>query len=557
MAAPTYVSAENPDIKHKVDTFSSLALKYKFVLGLGKRSRILLLGPYYQAISQDLRQYFADVHSAVSPGDASRVAAGNSYDLVCLDAYSDWTDDRVDELITTARSYLADNGTLVVAATNRLSIERFLAYLRRRVVNLMQGQTPGGYRKALAAVGLSRVTEFMVFPSLRTADEYVTTAHGDIELPAYVSFLHKIFHRLGFFRYVHGDFLYIATVESGGGLDAFMKLVDGQIAAGGHAHEPLQLERFDMRDRGALMFMLSDSAKNRRVVARVAVSGGVNSVIARNTSFTDSIHSLPRLDARIMGLVPKTIAAFEYRDGFVYVENRIRGVLVWKVSGDSRIERRAYTESFDFINAFNIATATEKIVDSDLFDEMIGHDLDSIEAAMDEYEGIGVIVRHIGSHLRRHFMHRSVATVWGHGDFGYGNILCDPASGEIHGVIDWDTHVQNELPGVDFCNLVLQKTSVDYNGDVAKTMEALSRAIEHSGALDVTLPEYGNGHFHITTLDYEVCLCLAGLRMIKRSIPYRKEFLLRKAGYAEILRVVDRIMTKTMNKNTPAPDVSA
>jgi hypothetical protein len=75
--------------------------------------------------------------------------------------------------------------------------------------------------------------------------------------------------------------------------------------------------------------------------------------------------------------------------------------------------------------------------------------------------------------------------------------------------------------------------------------------------LDVTLPEYGNGHFHITTLDYEVCLCLAGLRMIKRSIPYRKEFFLRKAGYAEILRVVDRIMTKIMNTNTPAPDVSA
>ena len=119
-------------------------------------------------------------------------------------------------------------------------------------------------------------------------------------------------------------------------------------------------------------------------------------------------------------------------------------------------------------------------------------------------------------------------------------------------MIDWDTYVLNELPGVDFCNLVLQKTSVEYTGNVARTMEELSRTIQLFGVLDATLPQYGNGKLPVTELDYTVCLCLAGLRMIKRSIPYRKEFLLRKADYAEILRVVDRILRKKMNKNATA-----
>lgn len=555
MAAPIHVSPENQSVNHKVDTFSSIALKYQFLFGLNKESRILLVGPYYQAIAQDLRQHFVTVHSAACPSDVSMLAADNSYDLICLDAYRDWTDSRVGELIIKARSCLAHNGTLVVAATNRLSIDRLLAKLRRRVVSLMHGLTPGGYKKALTAVGFSGIAEFMVFPTLRTADEYVNTAHGDIELPAYVSIIHKIFHRLRIFRYVHGDLLYIATVESSGGLEAFAKQVNRQIAAHGLAYDPLHLERFDMRDRGALMLMLSDSAKKHRVVARVTVSDLVNSVVSKNASFTDRIHSLVTLNARIIDLVPKTIATFEYRSCFVYVENRIPGVLVWKVSGNRRIEKRAYAESFEFINAFNIATATEKTVDSDLFDELIGHDLSSIKSAMGGLKGIDVIVKNIELRLRQYFTGRQVSTVWGHGDFGYGNILCDPSSGNIQGVIDWDTHVLNELPGVDFCNLVLQKSSRDFDGDVAKALEEMSRTIERSGVLDITLPQYGKGVFHFTAQDYEICLCLAGIRMIKRSIPYQKEFSLRKAGYAKILAVAERILTKAMTRNSPAMEV--
>ncbi len=555
MAAPTPISTEDESVEHKVDTFSSIALKYEFVFGLSKASRILLLGPYFQSISQDLRRHFAAVHFAASSSDVTMLAADNRYDLIGLDACSDWTERRVEELIITARSRLAHNGTLVVVATNRLSIDRLLAKLRRRAVGTMHGLTLAGYKNALAAVGLTGIAEFMVLPSLRTADEYVATTHGDIELPTYVSLLHKIVHRLRLYRYVHGDFLYIAREDAGGGLNEFSEQVGRQIASHGLTYGPLYLERFDLRDRGALILMLSDRAKRHRFVARVAASHVVNSVISKNTSFTDRIHSLGTLDARTKGLVPKTIATFEYRDCPVYVENRIPGVLVWKVGGDRRIEKRAYRQSYDFINAFNLATAREMTVDSVLFDDLVGHDLSCIKSAMVGLEGIGGIVNNIELQLRQYFTGRQVSTVWGHGDFGYGNILCDPSSGNIQGVIDWDTHVLNELPGVDFCNLVLQKSSRDFDGDVARALEEMSRTIERSGVLDITLPQYGKGVFHFTAQDYEICLCLAGIRMIKRSIPYQKEFSLRKAGYAKILAVAERILTKAMARNSPAMEV--
>lgn len=45
----------------------------------------------------------------------------------------------------------------------------------------------------------------------------------------------------------------------------------------------------------------------------------------------------------------------------------------------------------------------------------------------------------IGEQLKRHFLGRVIFLVWGHGDYGEGNLLCAPETGRLVGVIERDT----------------------------------------------------------------------------------------------------------------------
>ena len=552
MPARVCTTPENQPVQQEFDKFSSISLKYGFLYGLTKQSRILLIGEYHQAMSRDLAQSYSAVHCITQAADLSEAETG-SYDLICLDAYSRWTDSDLPVLIRKARSNLSSTGTLLVVATNRLSIERVLSRLRRRLVTQMRGLTPWGYKKALQAAGLSSVHEFVVLPSLHKPEEYIDSAHGEVELPDYVSFVHKAFFALGMYRYMHNDYLYVASTLSTSQFVQFASVVDSHTTTSSHPpQDSLQVERFDLRDRGALMLMLSDRSKKHRYVARVAVSESVNSVIAKNKLFTDRIFDLDKLDQGMLHMVPRTIAAFECQGCHVYVENRITGVLVWKEVRDRYVEGIAYRGAFEFIHAFNLATKQESIVDTALFDELIGNDLAKIKSAFDGIGGVGAIIGDVESRMRSYFIDRKLFTVWGHGDYGYGNILCERLSGRVQGVIDWDTHVEKELPGVDLCNLVLQRIGMEFSGDMALTMELLHRAITDTGKLDSNFPGYGKEDFNLDATAMTVYLCIAGLRIVKRSIPYEKEFSLGLDGYIAILRSVERILDIKPGKNARA-----
>ena len=63
----------------------------------------------------------------------------------------------------------------------------------------------------------------------------------------------------------------------------------------------------------------------------------------------------------------------------------------------------------------------------------------------------------IHKYLLEQLSDKEVFVAVSHGDFGYGNVLCENKTGNLSGVFDWDTSRDVELPGVDFFNLLIQK----------------------------------------------------------------------------------------------------
>jgi aminoglycoside phosphotransferase (APT) family kinase protein len=56
--------------------------------------------------------------------------------------------------------------------------------------------------------------------------------------------------------------------------------------------------------------------------------------------------------------------------------------------------------------------------------------------------------------LRRRLTNASRPLGWSYGDFGYGNLLADQASGRLQAVVDWETGRADEMLGVDWMNML-------------------------------------------------------------------------------------------------------
>lgn len=542
---PMGISSDSHIDTPQSDNFSSISLKYRFLFGLTQDSRILIIGNYHRALLKDVEKYFLTVHFVMQPAELQQLNKDEKYDLICLDCYTDWGNVSIVELVGTAKLALNASGSLVMVAANPFSLESTLTKIRGKSKSV-KGLSSRGYIKALKYAGFNKIHTFLVFPTLRSPDEYIDIGFGEVELPSYVSFVHKAFRWLGVYKYLHTDYLYIASADSVSKFDTFVAHTNKNMSGYVIPSQQLRLQRFDLRNRGALILMLSDSKKKHRFVIRVAVSDTVNAVIARNKSFTDKIHSLAASAPAIVSLVPKTVMTFEYRNCPVYVEMRMPGILVWKQSRNCKVEKTAYKESFEFIYNFNSSTKQEMTVETKIFHDIIGNDLKRFRPAFREFSDIDTVILSIESQLARYFIGRKIFLVWGHGDYGYGNILCERATGHLRGVIDWDTHVQTELPAVDFCNLLLQKASTEFDGKISQTMKKLQRMVQHSGKLDTTLAGYGKDDFNLSVTDLQLYLCIAALRFIKRSLPYSGEFNMKKDDYMNVLRAADYTIQETL-----------
>lgn len=125
------------------------------------------------------------------------------------------------------------------------------------------------------------------------------------------------------------------------------------------------------------------------------------------------------------------------------------GTLVWKINS-RRFRNRIYEESVKFLLSLNRSLRIQVRMEDEELDQLFVDELrrlakcPSINSSF--RNGLKKVITRV-SHL---LLRRTVFLSPSHGDYGYGNILVDPNSGRLTGVIDWDTGRKRELIGVDF-----------------------------------------------------------------------------------------------------------
>ncbi len=505
------------DVRPTADVFADVARKWRFVLGLDPAARVLLVGPLYSAQDGDFARAFGTVRACASAEEWEAGAFDDTYDLICVDARARWGGRATSALVARAASMLAVRGILLVACGNRFAPERIGRVLRGRNRGRDGDATPRSIRRTLRIAGLEVIEQFLAVPSLEEVDDYRSTAMRRFDLPWHASQVSRLASRMGFYPSVHEDMLFVASRPGTAPLASVSARIMTPIAPRSVDAGAWRVERFALRRRGAAVLGLTDGS--RGVIARVASTGEVADRIARNTRFTDRIHALTALAGVWREVVPRALGAFDSGDVTVFVEPTMPGILAWKLPHHGAAARRAHEDAIAFITALGDATRHRVVVDPGIFVRLVGASLETVHASLARVGASVDSTERVRRALHRRLLGTEVAIVWGHGDFGFGNLLVDRVTGRLQGVIDWDTHVEEELAGVDLANLELQRETALTAGDVAVAFDRIAVRTAPAGQL---------------------ALAIAGIRLIARSVPYPAEFARLAGSYSRLIDAIAR-----------------
>lgn len=342
-----------------------------------------------------------------------------------------------------------------------------------------------GFRRVMETAGVPGRHMFHVLPSLKDGDEFVDPDGRFLEIPKYFHFLYHFAHRLGCFRLVAdgGIFLGIQHAIEHGSL---VRVVTRQLSSAERlSSNDFHLERFDLRQRGALALFITEKKSGQSYIARVVSDCRSQKIIRHNQEFLKGLWFRPDLKGLIGEQVPRPIGELMYEECSIFLETLLTGIPAWKVNID-RLRNRIFHEASHFIFQLQFNSRSLTVVENEELSQLFDDDLNRISyhksKAPSFLEGIACSIREVKKILSGQRIFLSLS----HGDYGYGNILVNPRTGKLTGVIDWDTGRTFDMPGVDFLNLVIQKIRTEKGISFSSAFLEASSMVISRGTLDET-----------------------------------------------------------------------
>lgn len=449
-----------PEVTHgTADAFGQAGRKLATLLNLPDTRHTLLVGEDLESWREGVRESFGECHQARSLEDAglSSYACRHPYDLV---VWSPGPACRAAELaagLARIRERLGEGGALLLRVENRLGLRSAW----RRPASLLSSRSliAPQYRSRLGRAGFTRIHEYLPLPGLRETEEFVDASLGTVALPSHAHPLERGLNRAGLLPLVHEGYFYLASGPRGGTWSTLQAIGRHLPADEGSCPTTPEIERFDLRDRGALVLLLRDPGSGRRFVCRITTSPEVDRVVGRNADWTCRIHSMPRIAARIKRRIPAPLGRFSLGDATAYLEEMVPGSVGWKLAGRPHLEPSLFAGTYRFARDLSEGTAVEASLQGPALESLLAREahawVDGETSAL--LEALHAVLRE-----RTHGTRRRL--VWSHGDYGYGNVIADPRTGSLLGVIDWD-QAREDLAGIDLLHFLVQR---------ARGMRALS-----------------------------------------------------------------------------------
>lgn len=278
----------------------------------------------------------------------------------------------------------------------------------------------------------------------------------------------------------------------------------------------LDIESLQLRTRGAAVIL--GRAGDRQIVIRVAPPGPHQHLVRANHVTLGELGAAFGPQSPFLGVVPQPLFEIIGDSAVILGETRLPGQLAWRVARGA-LSQPIYHDSLEFLDALRRNTrratpwGTAEMVD--LVQADLRSFLDSKVTTRRLRDEVGSVLRRAWTALAE----SEVAPYMSHGDYGYGNLLADPQSGALTGVIDWDTARRWDFPGVDRVNFEIQVRRIVLRERFPDAVEGVWRTRAAHAALAGYEDDQARALFGLA-----VC------RYMHRSLEHEREF--RQRGHA-------------------------
>lgn len=485
------------------DAFASRADKLRFLLQAPEDAAVVLQGGYWQSQRSDFSAAGFRIlpHLAVAPGQPG---------YLFLD-----TRDGIGHLLPTLA---ACQGQLMgVVAAVRVPRVRGESYLAK-------------FSDRLRASGLGESTQFEVDALGSGMDELR-------RLPMPPPHSRGLRKRLQAFR--RGPLPHLSFFGPTGtpGLPG-LHLAETEAVSMAAARSPLRAAQVWFRRRGALVIRLDTGVGAESLFLRVATNSEVDAHLSGNQRFVDHLLATPSLSAGIRALIPTQLGHRASGGAELYLEAGFAGQMAWTLETDPDLRARIEQGLYRFSTGLQREAGHRERLSGERLTRWITDFLGPLPERLRVMGLEDAALDGVVSQIHRLLDDRNWWLAPAHGDFGSGNALAR-SDGRLTGVIDWDTHAEDDLAGLDWCDhrlKALRFRKADWPG-------RLGALIEQATTHGMLAPEYrgfGRADFGLDRSAMVLLPCLAYLRILIREARYPSGLRLDPGAYRRALAMVGR-----------------
>ncbi|MEO7910341.1 MAG: aminoglycoside phosphotransferase family protein [Roseiflexaceae bacterium] len=169
-----------------------------------------------------------------------------------------------------------------------------------------------------------------------------------------------------------------------------------------------------------------------------------------------TLHELPELQA-FCEFVPRAIAWGDLQDHPYYLETALPGVGAADLVRGHAEPASMLQDAARLIGKLHLGTVQRRVVDEALFARLAGDDLALLRQMSVGWPEAALLrqkLNQLDELLRSQIAGHELPFSWTHGDFWPGNLLIQPATEAIGGVVDWDRASADQIPLHDLLHLL-------------------------------------------------------------------------------------------------------
>lgn len=432
----------------------------------------------------------------------------------------------LDRLWHGLRAALPDSGRILVFGRNPLALNRLRRRLRapRHMKSREHMPRVGQLRARLRGNGFCTTDHFLLLPDADNPKEFIRPRRHLAWLFPGAHPIERILLNLGLTSLLHDGYLLVAGSSPIESSNTFACLTAARQTPD---QTRLELQRFDIRDRGSILLFARSGRSRRGIAGRITLDDAGFKIANRNHEAIQALHRRLQVDKELVDLIPTPYLREEIPDGTLFVEEMLPGLLAWQLPSREAREN-SHRQALTFLDKLCQTLGDTRQCSDKLAESLMQPDYELLAMIPKQHESLRALTQETLQAIHERLVDKHLHLTPSHGDFGLGNLMATPDSGDLTGVIDWGTARFLDLAGIDAANMALQQYSAEQQCDLpAAALALLQQANSGSTTNDRNIP-------------YTLTLALAVARFITRDAPHPRILARRADEYQRALDITLR-----------------